>query len=66
MLKMLLPLLFLLAGCVLLHVGAKWLLVGRYKPGVSGIYSLHYVAWWIERLLFKVSASYIGGIDSSG
>lgn len=42
------------AGAVCLHVCAKWLLVGRYKPGVYPIYGLHYVAWWIERLLFKV------------
>lgn len=42
------------AGAVLLHVTTKWLLIGRYKPGVHPIYGIHYVAWWIERMLFKV------------
>lgn len=46
------------AGAVLLHVCAKWLLVGRYKPGIHPIYGLHYVAWWIERMLFKVGSHF--------
>jgi hypothetical protein len=46
-------------AAVLLHVSAKWLLIGRYKPGVHPIYGLHYVAWWIERLLFKVRPNFI-------
>lgn len=35
--------------------GAKWLLVGRYKEGVHGIYGRFYVCHWLANLLCMVS-----------
>jgi len=43
------------AGLALLPVAAKWLLIGRWKPGRITIWSLAYVRFWIVKSLLVAS-----------
>lgn len=46
---------------LLLHLivawAAKWILVGRYREGVHGIYSNFYIRHWLANLLAMVSCT---------
>jgi non-ribosomal peptide synthetase-like protein len=39
----------------LLPVAAKWVLIGRWKPGVIPIWGLRYLRFWIVRQLLRIS-----------
>ena len=43
------------AGLAALPIAAKWLLIGRWKPGRITIWSLAYVRFWIVRSLLVAS-----------
>ena len=58
-----------LAGLLLLHplmylfaVAAKWLVLGRVKPGVHRVWGFYYWRWWlVERILAATPTTYLVG-----
>ena len=32
---------------IVLGIGAKWLIIGRYKPGVYPLWGCYYLRWWL-------------------
>ncbi len=40
---------------ILLAIGAKWLLIGKYKPGRHPIWGSYYIRWWITSRLQHLS-----------
>lgn len=37
----------LLPVMMIIGVGAKWLIIGRYKPGVYPLWGSYYIRWWL-------------------
>ncbi|MFB9907644.1 Pls/PosA family non-ribosomal peptide synthetase [Allokutzneria oryzae] len=42
---------------LLLSIAAKWVLIGRYKPGEHKLWSFYYCRWWIANRLMALSGA---------
>lgn len=40
-----------------LGIGAKWLIIGRYKPGVYPLWGSYYIRWWLVSSLERLSGA---------
>jgi hypothetical protein len=52
---LLIPLLLFVAAVVvsLIVIVFKWLLIGRFQPGVYPMYSYTFFKWWLNRKLMR-------------
>lgn len=47
---------------LLLSVAAKWLLIGRYRPGRHPVWGFYYLRWWlVERLTAAANPGWLAG-----
>lgn len=47
---------------ILLSIAAKWIIIGRYKPGEYPVWGAYYMRWWfVSRLLEIVPTNYLSG-----
>ncbi len=38
-------------------IGAKWLIIGRYKPGAYPLWGSYYIRWWLASRLQALSGA---------
>ena len=49
-------------GLILLAIASKWLLIGKYRPGIYPLWGSFYIRWWIvSRLQFLSAMSSFNG-----
>jgi UDP-2-acetamido-3-amino-2,3-dideoxy-glucuronate N-acetyltransferase len=41
-------------GAPLLGIAAKWLIIGKYKPGRNALWSTYYLKWWLVEQIINI------------
>jgi non-ribosomal peptide synthetase-like protein len=44
---------------LLIGIGSKWILIGRYKPGAYPLWGSYYLRWWLASRLQKLSGTQV-------
>jgi non-ribosomal peptide synthetase-like protein len=44
---------------LLIGIGSKWILIGRYKPGAYPLWGSYYLRWWLASRLQRLSGTQI-------